>query len=551
MAQMHPYPIHPDTRSGAEQKLYRMFQEQLPDDFVVFHSVAWQVRDIRTGAEDGEADFLIAHADFGILVIEVKGGRIRYNGSTDKWFSNQFEIKDPFKQGRHSKYSLLRKLKELRYWRDRRIAMANAAAFPDVSVKQDLRLDAPRELILDASDLLQVQDWVDQALRYARGEARGDEPLGSSGVSELVNLLSPSWDLRPRLSATIPAEQRELGRLTVEQFVMLDFLGRHRRVAIAGCAGSGKTTLAVEKARRLAREGFRVLLTCFNVNLARFLRREGTLPASVDVVNFHKLAEGLVQRAGMSGKGSLDDRYFDVVLPELLMDAVDRLGTQYDAVIVDEGQDFRNDWWIPLECLLHAPDHGILYVFFDDNQNLYRAAQSIPLELAPFPLTRNCRNTQHIHGKVRQFYRSQIVPVAQGPLGRPVEMYVYEDSRGLKRTLRQVLHRLTADEQVEPADIVVLTPKGRDRSTLWRLGRLGNFTLTNQWSPGSGEVFCSTVHSFKGLESPVVILAEIGSFGTQDLESILYVGCSRACNHLIVLASQQLRARVRRKLGLN
>lgn len=146
------------------------------------------------------------------------------------------------------------------------------------------------------------------------------------------------------------------------------------------------------------------------------------------------------------------------------------------------------------------------------------------------------------------FYRSDVTPVALGPEGRPVEVYTYEDMSGLKRVLRQVLHRLVMEEDVSAEDIVVLTPKGRQRSDLWRLGMIGNFRLTDQWSTGSGEIFCSTVHSFKGLESPVVILAELDRWASQDMDTILYVGCSRACNHLIVLISADLPENVKQKL---
>lgn len=545
---MYPQPIRPDTPSYAERELYAEFQRQLSDDFAVFHSISWQVRDTTAGVRDGEADFVIAHPDFGILIVEVKGGRIRYEGKTGRWFSNENPIKDPFKQAREGKYSLLDKLKELPYWSNRWITVGYAAAFPNVTVKGDLRLDAPRELILDASDLTDLVAWVNQALRYLQGQRPDDHPLGKRGVEELIALLSPSWDLQPLLSTEIEQEKRELARLTEEQFIMLDFLGRHRRVAISGCAGSGKTTLAVEKGRRLAEQGFRVLLTCFNVNLAEFLGGDETLPRRLDVVNFHKLAQGLVRKANLSHSGPREDRYFDHVLPELMMEAIDRLGTQYDAVIVDEGQDFQDNWWVPLQCLLHDPDQGIFYVFFDDNQNLYRTAQSIPLELAPFPLTRNCRNTQRIHGVVMQFYQSDQTPLAQGPLGRPVEMRTYAYVGGLKRALRRVLHRLVVEENVYPEDIVVLTPRKRERSHMWRLGPIGNFRLTDQWSAGSGEIYCSTIHSFKGLESPVVILTEIEPYGAQDLETILYVGCSRACNHLIVLASAGLAEDVKQRL---
>lgn len=540
MARMYPEPIRPDTRSQAERTLYSELQRQLPNTFIVFHSIAWQIRDTVSGVQDGETDFAVVHPDQGILLLEVKGGRIRYDGRTEQWFSNQNPIKDPFKQGRQAKYSLLKKLQELPFWRSRWVTVGYAAVFPDVAVKGDLRLDAPRELILDAWDMTELPAWIDTAFQYLQGLRPDDGPLGAAGVGELIEMLSPSWDLRPLLSTEILEEQRELVHLTEEQFVMLDFLGRHRRAAISGCAGSGKTTLAMEKARRLAEHDFRVLLTCFNVNLAEFLRADEALPRNLDILNFHKLATDLCRRADVLPTGPRDDRFWDAVLPECMMDTVDRLGTQYDAIIVDEGQDFRGNWWIPLQCLLHDPDQGILYVFFDDNQNLYRATQSISLELAPFPLTRNCRNTQHIHKTVMQFYKSDQMPLAQGPLGRPVELHTYADARELKRTLSRVLHRLVAEESLPTEDIVILTPKGRERSALWHLGPVGNFQLTERWTTGGGEVFCSTIHSFKGLESPVVILTEIEPYAARDSDLLLYVGCSRACNHLIVIASTRL-----------
>jgi len=549
MARMYPQPIRPDTRSYAERKLYAKFQRQLPDDFVVFHSVSWQVRDTAAGVRDGEADFVLAHPDFGILLVEVKGGAIRYDGRTAQWFSYDHPIKDPFKQGREAKYSLLAKLKELDYWRDRWIAVGYAAAFPDVEVKGDLRLDAPRELILDAADMADLSAWVKGALHFLQAKRPDDSPLRKTGIEELIAFLSPCWDLQLSLSAEIMEEGQELARLTEEQFILLDFLGRHRRVAISGCAGSGKTTLAVEKGKRLARQGFRVLLTCFSVNLAKFLGSDETLPRGFDVANFHKLASDLVHKAGLTHTGPRNARFFGEVLPELMMQAVDRLDSRYDAVIVDEGQDFLDSWWVPLQCLLRDPDRGILYVFFDDNQNLYRAAQHIPLELAPFPLTRNCRNTQHIHQTVMRFYRSDQTAQVQGPLGRPVAVYDYDDMGGLWRILRRVLHQLVSEENVSPEDIVVLTPKGRGRSHLWRMGAVGNFWLTDRWTTASGEIFCTTVHAFKGLESPVIILAEIEPNATQDLETVLYVGCSRACHHLIVLASAYLADDVKQKLG--
>jgi superfamily I DNA/RNA helicase len=231
-----------------------------------------------------------------------------------------------------------------------------------------------------------------------------------------------------------------------------------------------------------------------------------------------------------------------------MMQAVDRLGAQYDAVVVDEGQDFHDNWWGPLQCMLRDEKQGIFYVFFDDNQNIYRVAQHVPLQLAPFPLTRNCRSTQHIHAQVMQFYRSDVSPIAIGPQGRPVEKYRYADATELKRLLRQLLHRLTIEEEVPAWDIVLLTPKGRQRSQLWSMGYLGNYSLTDEWTGTSGEVYCTTVHKFKGLESPVVILTEIDEADCKDLATVLYVGCSRARNHLVLLVGKNLPATVTAQL---
>ena len=548
MAHMIPDPISPDTLSAAERRLYDAFHTQLPDTYTVFHSVSWQVRDTANGVRDGEADFCLTHPDFGVLILEVKGGRIRYDGQRGEWYSNQYTIKDPFQQGRTAKYSLLEKLNERSFWRNRWTTIGYGVAFPDVTVQGDLRLDAPRELILDASDLHDLPTWVDRAFRHLRGRRPDDTPLGRAGMDELVALLSPTWDLRPVLSAAIEEERQEQIRLTAEQFAMLDFLGRQRRAAISGCAGSGKTTLAVEKSGRLAREGFDVLLTCFNTNLAEYLESDEARPEKLRISNVHRLASELARRAGLQHTGPRDDRYFDEVLPELMMQAVDRLGPQYDAVIVDEGQDIHDNWWIALPYLLRDPDHGILYVFFDDNQNLYRSAQRIPLELAPFSLTRNCRNTQHIHTMVTRFYRSDQPPSVQGPEGRPVEVHHYTNPADLKRTLSRTLHRLTSEESISPLDIVVLTPRSRQRSELWRLGPIGSWRLTDQWTAAGGEIYCSTVHAFKGLESPVVILTEIESDAARDMEAILYVGCSRACNHLIILVSESLNPALKARL---
>jgi hypothetical protein len=112
MAKMFPDKLRSDIKSDAEKRLYQALKEQLSDQFIVFHSVSWQVQNLNNGARDGETDFVIVCPNLGILILEVKGGTIRYDGEADRWYSNHHPIKDPFKQACESKHSLLSLLKE-------------------------------------------------------------------------------------------------------------------------------------------------------------------------------------------------------------------------------------------------------------------------------------------------------------------------------------------------------------------------------------------------------------------------------------------------------
>jgi len=95
-------------------------------------------------------------------------------------------------------------------------------------------------------------------------------------------------------------------------------------------------------------------------------------------------------------------------------------------------------------------------------------------------------------------------------VGRAVEVLKYQTEGDLKRLLRKQIHHLVREEQVDPEDIVILTPRAPHRSALRHMGMLGEFSL-NDTPDGSGEIFWTNIYQFKGLESPVVILVEIGN----------------------------------------
>src|SRR5574341_2261866 len=192
MARMYPNQLNPDTRSNAERMLYEALRDQLENDYVVFHSAAWLLQDKHGRPRDGEADFVIAHPQHGILVMEAKGGIIHFSSDTRQWSSTDphgqtHDIKDPFGQAGYSKHALREHLDRKIQRPGRRINIGHAVAFPDVTVPETwLGPDKPYQIILDQVGLADLSAWVSQALNYWRGQTpQQDTVSGEEAVKAL------------------------------------------------------------------------------------------------------------------------------------------------------------------------------------------------------------------------------------------------------------------------------------------------------------------------------------------------------------------------------
>ena len=179
-----------------------------------------------------------------------------------------------------------------------------------------------------------------------------------------------------------------------KQFLVLDYISNIPRARIEGAAGTGKTVLAMEEAARSGRSGERTLLTCYNSALAKELRRRLADVGNVTVANFHGLCLSVADATGLPVESGADDRsYFEDYLPELLVKALCSDETQrFSRIVVDEGQDFLDNWWIALDEAI-VPG-GRIRVFFDSNQRLYdRHSDLVEATGNSFPiqLSRNLR----------------------------------------------------------------------------------------------------------------------------------------------------------------
>jgi hypothetical protein len=326
--------------------------------------------------------------------------------------------------------------------------------------------------------------------------------------------------------------------------------------------------LALEKARRLAAEGFRTLLVCFNQPLARMLRDEiaaddARVAEMVHVSTFHQLCEDLGAEAGTLPPKTdpLPDGWWDEILPAALLNAVPSLGGRYHAIVVDEGQDFGADWLTTLDLMLSDPKVDPFYVFHDPAQSLYRADVVEGLGFTQVELDLNCRNAQPIHALVARFSEGELAAEALRMDGRAPEIIQAGAGAETLEALRVLLHRLRHDEGVRPWEIAVLSGSKLEESGVWERRRFGNEVLWNGQVDDAGRpnalaadqvpaqpsdtILCDSIRRFKGLERPVIILVELRADDPR-LDRLLYVGLSRARQHVALIVTPEVAQRLDR-----
>jgi hypothetical protein len=561
--------------SAGEDRLAAALNAQLTEPWAIYRNVAWLEK--RPGEEpaDGEADVVLAHPDLGVMVIEVKGGAVRRIGP-GRWESvdrngERHDIKDPFAQATRAMHALRRTVAQLPAWPAHDVRFTRAVAFPDAAYDpHPAPADGPRQIVIDHGDVERIGDRVQEIFDWwsAGGDASVDGGApGRLGMDALDGLLAQPMEISSPLAADVAADEGRIA-LSATQFGALDLLSAQRRALILGVAGSGKTLLAAEKTRRLAAQGFEVLLTCFNRPLVEHLAATiGQLPR-VTVRTFHGLAEALGQEAGLIGPDpARDAAYFDD-LPNVLDRALTLLPEhRYDAIVVDEGQDLDAVWWLPLLDLLRDRERGVVYVFGDANQDLYHAREPEELgvvmpESPPiYYLNEDRRCTRRIHEFAARYSQTDTdapPSLSVGPEGRRVEIFTYAegDPDACRRVLGTVLRRIISAGGVAASDVVVLTPRSLRSSWLMRSDGAAveawPYRLMPEYGPGGvvqpmpqrgNEVRVATIHRYKGLESPVVVLAEIDlRVRPEDLPSLLYVGATRARSHLVVVAGESMAA---------
>lgn len=542
--------------SHAEAVVYRAARDQLPPNILVLHSL--HILDAKM--REGEADFLFLDPEFGALVVEVKGGGVTFDPRTNEWKSTNREgihdIKDPFRQAADRMHAVVGKLQDTPRFRKAvggRITAGYAAIFPELSATQVRLINRPDtrpELCGSGQDVNALKPWLRRAFELWR---KGDEvKLGQVGVATVEGILCSVINVRPLVSAKLRDEEVVRKRLTDEQARILAFIEGRERVGIHGGAGTGKTLIAIEHARALARAGKRVLMLCYNRALADHLKDVCEADGLISPMTFHQLCEWWASSvSSQSGRNILreaDAQYpgssrTEVQLPQALLIALDDFAPPpFDAVIVDEGQDFLDDDWLTVGTLIDKT-HAHFAVFYDHNQRLYRRSEYLPIQddRELFALTRNCRNTKTIHEEAARRYDG---PDYKPPAieGVPTELLVSQTIAAQARRILEGVRGLLAEE-VPPEEIAVLllAADGLKASFYEALGRSDpsarcHWAYETHRQPGT--ILVDTVVRFKGLERAVIFLWIGPELDEKLHREQLYVGASRAKSRLVLVGSE-------------
>jgi hypothetical protein len=541
-----PRMIGPVTADRWEREVRRQLAAQLPPDWIVVCNVSWALRNEAGFVRDGQCDFVVLAPGQGMAILEVKGSRSVRIGDDGIWYrteanrrtglpGREVAIDEPPPEqacrNMHSLAEIARKELSLERFPG---AYAFAVAYPNGSVGGRLDLHDPTT-VLDRDHMHQLHRCLRAALE-ARGAAAGGAALTADLARRIAATFSNSrFAVHPSDTPLDAMEDaRDIDELTRHQFAALRGAFELPSVAIIGPAGSGKTMLALWKLMALIEEGKRALYVCFNVALAERLRIENPAMAAY-ITSVDRL---FTQVAGPP-EGRVGERYFLEELPQKVLDrAADLpLAQKYEAVVVDEGQDFGE---LRVIALLDLLANGGQWLFFADwRQDVYRAGSGDVLGAeVTFRLYHNCRNTERTNTATNRYCRQSISSMPGVPIGVVPLVSRCTSPRAMAMRAWDLAHEFSPE-----GGAVFISPYRLGNSCVDAVRRGHGLELTedirNLGRPGF--VFFSTIKSFKGLEAQQVILLHADmpdrsqAFASEDL----YVACTRATGRLAILVSTE------------
>lgn len=521
----------------------------LPDDYLVIHSCTI-VSTAGGEYRENEGDFVVFNPELGILCIESKAGQISCKDGC--WYygdGREMSKSGPYAQARHIVYRIITRFGELGLGKLlSSCKVMYAVWFPSlpnhVLRSLDYPTDASYDFTLGLDDLADPEPKIRSIMSIDVSAVDGT--LSEEDARKVVDkVLCPEFSIVPTNRLRYDLNDIAFARLLDSQARVLNYLAFQRSAAINGAAGTGKTLIAVERAKQVAEQGGRVLFLCYNALLKNELKDR--------LADYDNIT---VYTAAGFACATCDSPEPDFAkLGDKLLELAESGDFRFDHVVIDEAQDFgaaeiEDVGILPLlhDIVLDRPG-GTFYMFYDSRQLVQGTSLPSLILDADCKLTLyvNCRNTTSIATcSLRALGGKDTCETRLGAAEGSSPVLFASNS---EQELEEFVDSQIADLKSRGLDdIVVLTCKTEQSSRFAHAFRGYNPVC---WK--STKVPVHSCRKFKGLEADAVVLIDVDETlwdepalpFQPDPGLLFYTGASRAKYELRIAAQMEDDACVR------
>ena len=548
MAIMCPPTPKAFCQASREGEVFALLEKALPSDYFVFHSYEMNDVDHRNKLHESELDFVIFHPEKGILCLEVKSGIYQYkNGLWRHSDGTPMNNNGPYGQAKQHHWDLRKHIERVQGTEDgvlKRCRTAFGVWFLSINQEQFGTITAPDaepELTMLSEDLYEPLNGIDRLFSITRqwSKLEPGEMTEEDQKFLLHKVLTPEFNLVSSTDFSQNLKEVVFHRLLKEQAKVLDFLEEQESAAIRGVAGTGKTLVALEWARRHHEKGESVLFLCFNEILKNTLRKQyAALYPRIQFHNPHSLYYNLCRRF-ISGFrkpetqeeiNSEDFHLYSEIAGKITPESV-----PFDHIVIDEGQDMNvfpivGEKIIPKLRDVVRKKGGTFFVFYDELQMVQ--SRELPPFLtnpdAKLSLYRNCRNTVNIaKSSISSVKPGEEPKMMEGSLnGERVRIHFYTHNAGkpaesdeiARGEVKKIIEDLERSG-IRRDEMVILTARGRSKDhSIFDDEPMDADQFFRTWNG----VRFTTCRRFKGLEAKAVILTDVtkGAFHILNEENL-------------------------------
>lgn len=518
MATMYPKSIDLYEPTESERTFFNALKEQLDDRIQVYYSVSWT--EIRDGQrKTSETDFLIFDPRYGYLTIEVKGGTgIRVDNNN--WFleynnedGGRRLSRSPYIQAEESMYYFRNYFQDQYHFKFGGVSGA-MVCFPNFSITNAEELsNRPKEMTISYLDMSNLSMKIKEAFVFWKNRYTSTVSFTTNQQQQFKRLINKRIQISAACGALIDYQKPQFDIINRVQDNYVYFLKNYRQFFISGGAGTGKTWVALKFIDDYMKNGLNILFTCMNPYLIEFFKNKIGQQPNVDILSFKEL---LVNN-------DIIDTNDDYINNNVLDKTTVTTHKKYDAIVIDEAQDFNFECALTIVEFLRDSELSRLNVFFDKTQNIFDRdfQEGFAIKTPAFCLRENLRNTSKIYEWATEhtdFETDVITNPIEGT--DPIQIEFVNNENCINR-ISMILNELINQEGVDSSSITLLVDDFSKE--IFDNLHIADWKLVHDIAPNNGIKFF-TVSEYKGLESDVIIYV----YSKRNSDVADYVAYTRA-----------------------